>query len=55
MKIKQMVCKACGCAFEVKSDKETGAGAGKTAQQKESDKDLAPCCPECKSYDVQTA
>ncbi len=55
MKIKQMVCKACGCAFEIKSDKETEAQPAKTAKAKESDKDLAPCCPECKSYDVQTA
>ncbi len=55
MKIKQMVCKACGCAFEVKSDKETEGQTAKAAAAKESDKDLAPCCPECKSYDVQTA
>lgn len=52
----QWICKACGCAFEAEEQKpaEAKMKEGMGAKEK-SDAELAPCCPECKSYDVQSA
>jgi hypothetical protein len=53
---KQLVCNSCGCKFEMKDTKDFPSEKEKKETAAEAKNARATgCCPECKSYDVQTA